>query len=151
MCPVYDVPFRYFIPPLTCTPAHAGALLFLFFSLSRAKPLVHRHPSAQPPRNSRSVLEVSALESVHSSLRSFSFRGVSYDFLSNHATGSKYSFATNFHLHVSSPLGLPSSANAVSPSYTVPLPPTSFYSFTAGYCKSQRGCKRIKGFQVLEL
>lgn len=86
--------------PLTRTPARAGALLFLsLFSLSCAK---SPPPFRATPCVTLVALEVSAPESVHSSLRSFSFRDVSYDLLFNHATGSKYSFATNFHLHVSS-------------------------------------------------
>lgn len=155
MCPVYDVPFRYFIPLNTYAGAHRSTSLShslvrspppprppaFFFSLSLSRTQSLRRTTL--PRNPRVTfvsLEVSALESVHSSLRSFSFRGVSYDLLSNHATGSKYSFATNFHLHVSSPLACPVPQPCVlSSPYTVPLLPTPFYSFAAGwYYTSQR-------------
>lgn len=96
MCPMYDVPFRYFIPLNT----YADAVPEHFLSLSRPLFLSHVEP----------LLHIRAtpawlLESVHSSLCSFSFRGISYGLLSNPATGSKYSFATNFHLHVFSPFG----------------------------------------------
>ena len=133
--------------PLIRTPARAEALPFLslFFSLLRkVSATLSRNPRVQL---SRCALEVSAPESVHSSLRSFSFRDVSYDLLFNRATGSKYSFATNFHLHVSSPWGLPSSANHA---FFFPLTPYRLHLFIpsprAVVLRPKVVARELKGF-----
>ena len=124
--------------PLIRTPARAEALPFLslFFSLVRKVFAT----LSRNPRVTLVTFEVSA--PVHSFLRSFSFRDVSYDLLFNHATGSKYSFATNFHLHVSSPwVYLVPQTCVLFPSYTISSTP--FYFFRLWYW-AKGDCKRIK-------
>lgn len=113
---------------LTRTPARYRIIFSRSLHLSFS-----RRTSLTQPRATPAWLS----ESVHSSLCSFSFHGISYGLLSNHAASSKYSFATNFHLHVFSPFGSLTLLRAR---------PSSFSRFRRKYEQGVNAAK-LKGFR----
>jgi len=144
MCPVYDVPFRYFIPLNTYAGAGRSTSLSLSFFLSPAQSL--RHPFAQPPRATLSLRARSQCTRVSTFL--FTFLLIPRRKLRPLIQPrSKYSFATNFHLHVSSPWGLPSSANHA---FFFPLTPYRLHLFIpsprAAVLRPKVVARELKGF-----